>query len=77
MALSTEEIRSKAKESKKHFAVGEFKEASRLLAEIRENEPDEKFVQLGDGTLCRVEKAEDGSFKTDPKTEEFVVQALA
>jgi hypothetical protein len=49
--VSFEEL---AKESKKHFAVGEFKEASLLLKQIREADPWGKYFQDGDGTIVKV-----------------------
>lgn len=69
-------IVEKAKECKKHFAVGEFKQASLLLQEIREADTANTYVQKGDGTIHVVEKNEDGTPKLIPRTEEYATKAV-
>lgn len=39
--------------SKKAWDAGEFKEASRLLLELRSSDPDGNYVQLGDGRIAK------------------------
>lgn len=65
------------KESKKHFAVGEFKEASLILQQIKEAQTFYTYVQKGDGTIHFVEKEDDGTTdKIDKRTGEFVTKAV-
>jgi hypothetical protein len=64
-----------ASESKSFFAAGAFKDASLLLAEIRESDPHNQYVQLGDGTIHVVELDEKGDAKRD-KHGERVTKAI-
>jgi hypothetical protein len=63
MAESTEtiDLRELAKKSKAAFAVGEYKAASLILQQIKEEQPLYTYLQAGDGTIHVVLKEEDGT----------------